>query len=168
MLFRSIDRLRWPALALAVTGGTVFIGLALGGGAAFAPGEWQRWAGRAGREAQAWGAVLAALGFGHRHLNRDHRWRAYLVDVIFAYYIVHQTALIALAVWLKPLQLGGATEALLVVGGTVSACIAIAEVARRVAWLRPLFGFRSQAPAVNPPSPPTPSPPAPTSSSPPR
>ena len=167
-LWLAIDRLRWPALALAVTGGTVFIGLALGGGAAFAPGEWQRWAGRAGREAQAWGAVLAALGFGHRHLNRDHRWRAYFVDVIFAYYIVHQTALIALAVWLKPLQLGGATEALLVVGGTVSACIAIAEVARRVAWLRPLFGFRAQALAVNPPSPPTPSPPAPTSSSPPR
>ena len=141
-LWLAIDRLRWPALALAVAGGTVFIGLSLGVGDAFAPGTWQRWAGRAGREAQAWGAVLAALGFGQRHLNQDHRWRAYFVEVIFAYYIVHQTALIALAAWLKPLQLGGAMEAALIVAGTVAACAVTAEVARRVSWLRPLFGFR--------------------------
>ena len=142
-LWLAIDRLRWPALTLAVLGGAVFIGLSLGWGDAVAPGAWQRWAGRAGREAQAWGAVLAALGFGQHHLNHDHRWRAYLVDVIFAYYIVHQTALIALAVWLKPLQLGGALEATLVVAGTAITCVVSAEVARRVAWLRPLFGFRS-------------------------
>ncbi len=164
----AIDSLRWPALALAIAGGAVFIGLALGAGDAFAPGEWQRWAGRAGREALAWGAVLAALGFGQRHLNHDHRWRAYLVEVIFAYYIVHQTALIALAAWLKPMQLGGAMEAALIVAGTVIACGVTAEVARRVRWLRPLFGFRALSPKFSPPSPPTPSPPAPTSSSRPR
>ena len=141
-LWRAIDRLRWPALALALAGGAVFIGLSLGASDAFAPGEWQRWAGRAGREALAWGAVLAALGFAQRHLNHDHRWRAYLVEVIFAYYIVHQTALIALAAWFKPLQLGGAMEAVLIVTGTVAACAVTAEVARRVSWLRPLFGFR--------------------------
>lgn len=155
-LWLAIDRLRWPALVLAVLGALVFIGLSLGWGHYLAPGEWQRAVGRAGREAQAWGAVLAALGFGQRHLNRDHRWRAYFVDVIFAYYIVHQTALIALAVWLKPLHLGGALEAALVVGGTAIACVVIAEVARRVAWLRPLFGFRPEQRALSRPSPPTP------------
>ena len=77
--------------------------------------------------------MLAAPGFGQRHLNHDHRWRADLVEVIFAWYIVHQTALIALAVWLKPLQLGGALEAVLVVIGTVITCVVTAEVARRVA-----------------------------------
>lgn len=155
-LWLAIDRLRWPALMLAVLGALVFIGLSLGWGNAVAPGEWQRAVGRAGREAQAWGAVLAALGFGQRHLNRDHRWRAYFVDVIFAYYIVHQTALIALAVWLKPLRLGGALEAVLVVGGTAIACVVTAEVARRVAWLRPLFGFRPEPLAISRPSPRTP------------
>ncbi len=69
---------------------------------------WQRWAGRVGREAQAWGAVLAAPGFGQRHLNHAPRWRACRVEAIFAWYLVHQTALIALAVWRKPLQLGAA------------------------------------------------------------
>lgn len=144
-LWAAIDRLRWPALGLALLGGTVFIAWALGGGAAPSPGGWQRAFALAGREAQAWGAVLAALGFGHRLLNRDHPARAYLVDAVFAYYIVHQTALIALAAWLAPLRLGGALEAGLVIAGTVLACGVSAEVARRVAWLRPLFGFRPLA-----------------------
>jgi hypothetical protein len=145
----AIDRLRWPALVLAVLGAAVFLPLSLGMGGPL-------WAERAGREALAWGAILAALGFGQRHLNRDHSWRAYFVDVIFAYYIVHQTALIALAAWLKPLQLGGAVEALLVIAGTVLACVAAAEVARRVSWLRPLFGFRGAVSKFNPPLRPTP------------
>ena len=160
-LWLAIDRLRWPALGLAVAGAAVFLPASLGFGGPL-------WAERAGREALAWGAVLAALGFAQRHLNRDHRWRAYLVEVIFAYYIVHQTALIALAAWLKPRQLGGAMEAALVVGGTLISCVVTAEVARRVRWLRPLFGFRAGSPTLNRPSPPTPSPLAPTSSSRPR
>ena len=169
-LWQAIDRLRWPALAFAVLGGAVFISLSLGAWQALPPGDWQRAFGSAAREAQSWGAVLAALGFGQRHLNRDHPARAYLVDAVFAYYIVHQTALIALAAWLRPWQLGGALEATLVVAGTVLACGVTAEVARRVGWLRPLFGFRPRvagggggAGAVNPPWRPTPSPPAPTS-----
>ena len=167
-LWLAIDRLRWPALALAVLGALVFIGGSLGAGSAWVPVEWQIGLVRAGREAQVWGAVLAALGFGQRHLNHDHRWRAYLVDVVFAWYIVHQTALIALAVWAKPLQLGGALEAALVLAGTAVACGVTAEVARRSAWLRPLFGFRPAAGLVSRPSRRTPSPPAPTSSSRPR
>ena len=141
VLWLALDRLRWPALAMAAVGAAVFLPASLGLGGPL-------WAERAGREALAWGAILAALGFAQRHLNHDHRWRAYFVDVIFAYYIVHQTALIALAVWLKPLQLGGAIEALLVIAGTVIACVVTAEVARRVSWLRPLFGFRGAGPKV--------------------
>lgn len=141
-LWPLIARLRWPALLLALLGAAGFIALSLGAGQALAPGEWQRWLGRAAREAQAWGTVLAALGFAQKHLNRDHPWRAYLVEVIFAWYIVHQTLLIALAVWLKPAALGGAAEAVAVLLGTVLLSAGTAEVARRVRWMRPLFGFR--------------------------
>ena len=141
--WRAVDRLRWPALALALLGGAVYITLVVGDPVGASSDAATLWLTRAAREALAWGAVLAALGFGQRHLNHDHRWRAYLVDAVFAYYIVHQTALIALAMWLKPLRLGGALEATLVIAGTVLACAVTAEVARRAAWLRPLFGFRS-------------------------
>lgn len=144
LLGLAIDRLRWPALALALTGGAVYVALSLGAGEALPPGEWRLGVGRAGREALAWGAVLAALGFGQRHLNHDHRWRAYLAEAVFAYYIVHQTALIALSVWLEPLQLGGPLEAALVIAGTLMACVASAELARRTRWLRPLFGFSAR------------------------
>lgn len=142
--WRAIDRLRWPALAMAVLGGAVFITLAVGYPAGASADAGYVALTRVAREAQAWGAVLAALGFAQRHLNHDHRWRAYLVDAVFAYYIVHQTALIALAMWLKPLRLGGGLEAGLVIGGTALACGVTAEVARRVGWLRPLFGFRAR------------------------
>ena len=50
-LWLAIDRLRWPALVLALPGALVFIGLSLGWGDAFGLGEWQRTVGRAGREA---------------------------------------------------------------------------------------------------------------------
>ena len=66
-LWLMIDRLRWPALVLALLGATVFIGLSLEGDQSLPPGEWKRWVGRAGREALAWGAVLAALGFAQQH-----------------------------------------------------------------------------------------------------
>jgi Acyltransferase family len=143
--WRAVDRLRWPALTLALLGGAVYLTLVVGYRVGPSTDAATIVLTRAAREAQAWGAVLAALGFGQRHLNHDHRWRAYLVDAVFAYYIVHQTALIALAMWLKPLRLGGALEATLVVAGTVLACAVSAEVARRVRWLRPLFGFRGRA-----------------------
>lgn len=51
---------------------------------------------------------------------------------MFAFYIVHQTALIAFAVWIRPLQLRPLVEGppLVVV----------------VAWLRPLFGLKASEP----------------------
>jgi hypothetical protein len=32
-----------------------------------------------------------------------------------------------------------------VIGGTVAACVVTYEIARRVAWLRPLFGLKMAA-----------------------
>jgi hypothetical protein len=51
--------------------------------------------------------------------------------------------IIALAFWLIPLHLGAATEAALVVGGTMAGCLLLHEVViRRSDWLRPLFGLK--------------------------
>jgi hypothetical protein len=48
LLWRVVDRLRWPALALAVPSAAVFLTLSLGWGGPL-------WAQRAWREALAWG-----------------------------------------------------------------------------------------------------------------
>ncbi len=88
-----------------------------------------------------WCAILAILGFGRRFLSGwNPRGRAYLADAVFAYYIIHQTAIIALAHWLKPLNLSIGVEATAIIAATAVACGLGYEAVRRVAWLRPLFG----------------------------
>ena len=56
--------------------------------------------------------------------------------------IVHQTAIIAFAVWMRPLGLPPLAEGLLLGLLTALACIATYELARRIAPLRPLFGLK--------------------------
>ena len=65
---------------------------------------------------------------------------------MFAFYIVHQTALIAFAVWIRPLQLRPLVEGPPLVVVVALACFATYEVAKRVAWLRPLFGLKASEP----------------------
>ena len=46
------------------------------------------------RVVQGWSAVVALLGLAHRHLNRDHRWRARLTEAVFPFYIAHRTIIV--------------------------------------------------------------------------
>jgi hypothetical protein len=60
--------------------------------------------------------------------------------------MLHQSLIIALLFWLKPLQLGPWLEPTLLLGGTVAGCLLIHELLiRRTRWLRPLFGLRADA-----------------------
>src|SRR5260370_3515086 len=52
-----------------------------------------------------WSSIVAILGFGKRWLTRDMPLRRYLTEAVFPYYIVHQTAIIALAFALRPMAL---------------------------------------------------------------
>lgn len=98
---------------------------------------------RAGARALlAWGAIIGLLGLAQSHLHFDNGTRRYLTDAIFPFYIVHQTAIIVIGASLKLLALGSATEGVLVISGTVLACLATYEIGRRVAWLRPLIGLK--------------------------
>jgi hypothetical protein len=68
--------------------------------------------------------------------------RRYLTDAVFAYYVMHQTAIILIAHELKGLGLPAWIEATIVTGGTPAICAATYELVRRVRVLRPLFGLR--------------------------
>jgi len=94
---------------------------------------------------QQWCAIVAVLGFARRHLNHDGTVRRYLTDAVFPVYILHQTITILLARVLAPAQLAPAIEATVLVFGTFVLCFAGYEGVRRVRWLRPLFGLKSQA-----------------------
>ena len=90
-----------------------------------------------------WSAMVAILGFAHLFVVRDGPVRRYLTDAIFPFYMVHQTALIAFAMLLKPYRLPVAVEASLLVAATALACVATYEVVRRVSWMRTVFGLRA-------------------------
>jgi surface polysaccharide O-acyltransferase-like enzyme len=92
-----------------------------------------------------WTAIVAALGFAHRHLNRDHRWRAMLAEAVFPVYVVHQTLIIGFAMALAPLHWAPRIEGPLLAALTLGASFATYLAVRRVALLRPLFGLQPVA-----------------------
>ncbi len=93
-------------------------------------------------------AMLGGLaGLAIRHGQADHPWRAPLNRAIFPAYIVHQTAIVGLVFVLAPLDLPAAVLALLTLGGTLLACLAVAMLAPRLGPAAILLG----APAARPP-----------------
>ena len=139
--WEAVERQRWIALVLAAAIYALWIALrqaANGGlpvwlGIGLAYGFYQ------------WLTIVAVLGFARRWLAKDSAARRYLTDAIFPYYIVHQTAIIMIAHGLRGRGLSAGVEAAIIIGGTAATCIATYEIVRRVSWLRPLFGLRSEA-----------------------
>jgi hypothetical protein len=92
-----------------------------------------------------WTAMLAACGFAHRHLNFDSAKRRYLTEAVFPVYIVHQTLIVVMAHYLKPVRLAPLTEGAILVVLTLCGSFAVFEVVRRVGVLRPLFGLQKRS-----------------------
>ncbi|WFU44927.1 hypothetical protein QA640_22180 [Bradyrhizobium sp. CB82] len=90
-----------------------------------------------------WLAMAAVLGFARRRFTADGPVRRYLTDAIFLYSIVHQTAILMIAHGLHDGGLSAGIEASIIIVGTALTCVVTYEIARRIAWLRPLFGLRS-------------------------
>lgn len=88
-----------------------------------------------------WSAIIAACGFAHRHLEFDSAKRRYLAQAVFPVYIVHQTLIVSMAHGLKPVRLPPGIEAIVLMVLTLTFSLAVFEVVRRCAPLRPLFGL---------------------------
>lgn len=159
-LFDRLVPLRWPALALALAAWgllTLYYLHAAQGPVDGALRQAQRalWAG------MQWTALVAVLGFARRHLERDHRWRAPLVEAVFPVYLLHQTLLICAAMALRPLGWRPLIEGPLLVAITFAGSLGLWALARHSRWLRPLLGM------PRPPAAPTSSASAPASTIPP-
>ena len=104
------------------------------------------------REVEAWVAIAELIGIAERFWNRDREWRATLAEATFPFYIIHQTAIVLVEFWLKPLGIGPFGEFIVLVPATVTACWAFYVVGREIAWLRPLIGLkrRTRAKVVEP------------------
>ena len=140
-LWPRFEQLRWLAIALALLAWTYLVGRS---GNVTQSGNITPWDSALRAiiySIQQWCAIVAALGYAHRHLNRDSAARVYLTQAVFPIYILHQTVIILLAISLAPLALTPAIEAPLLIGATLVIALLGFELIRRSTWLRPLFGL---------------------------
>ena len=144
-------RLRWPALASFLAAYAVFAVYAWIYRAEDAvPPETLRTVMRLVYATDQWSAIVAAIGFGALHLNRDSRLLRTLTEAVFPFYIAHQTIIVVVGHNLTPLHLPVAAEASLLIAATALGCWLTYDLARRSTLLRPLFGLgprRSTEPA---------------------
>ncbi|MEO0347139.1 MAG: acyltransferase family protein [Pseudomonadota bacterium] len=94
--------------------------------------------------AMRWWCLCALFGFAMQHLNRPSALLSYLSPGVYPFYIVHQTLILLLALYLAPLTLGPVIEPVVVVLGTIGGCLLVYEIARRIGVLRPFLGLRWQ------------------------
>jgi len=150
-VWEEIRRQRWIALGLSVAGYAV-IETWYGHYDALQSLDWLRQLQRVAYALDEWCAIVAALGFARQWNPADSRVRRYLTEAIFPFYIVHQTAIVLLAHFMKPLGLRPLVEGPLLVAATAAICVASFELVRRVGWMRPLFGLAPKAAARAPAS----------------
>ncbi len=141
--FDAAVRARWLALVIAAASWVALITyFAL---APESPPEWMRMLFRAVREAEAWGAILAAIGFFHRHFaEADGPVRRTLSEAVFPFYIIHQTIIVVAGHHLDDLGLPLAVEAPLLIGVTALGCWVFLEIGQRSGPFRVWFGLSPQ------------------------
>ncbi len=101
---------------------------------------------QAARVFYAWAVILSVLGAAQTFLNRPSPLLSYLTRAIFPFYILHQTLIVVLGVWLSSFHLGAVPEFLALVTLTMLGCFGLYQyVIRPLPWLRPLFGVFGKA-----------------------
>lgn len=136
--FDRCVKARWLALVLALGCWAAVQGyLAYFAQQEVAPSDALRLAMRGAYTMQAWAAIVAALGFAHRHLsNTDNRLRRVLTEAIFPFYLVHQTIIVAAGHHLDALSLPLWQEAVMLLAITICGCWFFYAIAKRISWLR--------------------------------
>ena len=100
---------------------------------------------RIGRATQGWGAIIALFGLADCHWNREGRWRATLAEAVFPFYIIHQTLILLVGYWLRPLGPTPMIEFMVLVAATAGGSWLFYWLGRRIQPLRPLIGLKRHA-----------------------
>lgn len=144
--FERCVQWRWAALAIALASWAALITYFNMHPDGVTPPEWLRMVMRGVRELDAWCAIVAAIGFAHKHLrDADGPVRRLLTQAIFPFYLIHQTLIVMAGFYLDPLALPLWIEAPLLVGATALGCWLFFDLGRRVPVLRVWIGLPSNA-----------------------
>lgn len=140
-LWAAALRLRWAALGLSITGWAVLLAFSSRYAEATPPDALLA-AARALRGALTWWAIVAACGWAQRAFSRDSAWLKQASAAVFCLYILHQSVIVVLSQWLKPLALPWGLEALLLTALAFGLCTLAYVGARRVPGLALLLGIQ--------------------------
>ncbi|WP_420140327.1 acyltransferase family protein [Sphingomonas sp.] len=140
-----IRRLGGPAAMLAVAGYVVMAVLIYRlGGQEPASGTSARMLFRAAASVMNWGVIIALLALAERIGDPAPRWRPVLNNAVFPAYIVHQTAIVVVAWWLRPLGLPNGAQFVLILAGTAFACWGFYTIGRLAGPFGLLFGLSNR------------------------
>ncbi len=133
-VWERFETWRWPALGLTLVGWILLITLPSNSAAGEALGL-------IAVSTMQWCAIMAAVGFAHRHWNHDSALRSTLTEAVFPVYLLHQTVIILVAVALAPWQLTPLIEAPIIIATTFLLCALAYLVTRQHDLLRPWMGM---------------------------
>lgn len=91
----------------------------------------------------AWCAVVSAIGFGRRHLDKPSKALAYLAPASYPLYVIHQTMIVILAFWLVRLPGPWPVQWALLFIASVAGSFGLYEIVRRIPGVRFLFGIKA-------------------------
>ncbi|MDR7333286.1 acyltransferase family protein [Roseateles asaccharophilus] len=140
-LWPAALRLRWVALGVSLAGWVVVVAFNrhyddlkhLEGVVAAA---------RAVRGALTWWSIVACCGWAQRAFTRESPALRAAAAAVFCLYILHQSVIVVLSQWLKPLALPWGLEAVLLIVLTFAICALAYLCARRVPGLALLLGIQ--------------------------
>lgn len=82
-----------------------------------------------------WCAILAILGYAHLNIRRQNAVVTYLNKGVLTYYVLHQTVIVVLALWLKNTVGLIPSQFWAIVFVTCVVCLVAYEVWRRFSWI---------------------------------
>lgn len=91
----------------------------------------------------SWFTLLAILAYGRRFLNFTNRFLKYAAEASYPYYILHQTAIVAVGFYVVQWEASVAVKFVTILVGSFAVTALVYEVVvRRIGVLRFLFGMR--------------------------
>ncbi|WP_411817887.1 acyltransferase family protein [Hyphococcus sp. DH-69] len=93
----------------------------------------------------AWSFIVLLMAMAQRYLNRPSAALRYVTGAVFCFYILHQTIIIIVGYYLTQLNLGVWPEFLVLTVSTIAGCIAGYETARRIPFVRIMFGIKTNS-----------------------
>ncbi|HUV14665.1 MAG TPA: acyltransferase family protein [Acidobacteriota bacterium] len=95
------------------------------------------------RSANIWFWILTILGFGSRYLRRDSAFLRYSNQVVYPFYILHQTITVAVGYYLVDWDAGIPIKFLVLATATFLGSWLLYEFPiKRINFIRPLFGLK--------------------------